>query len=120
ARALDRPCQRIKRTEFLGRKLDIHRVGSLFQTLDAGSAGNGNYVLALGKHPGEGNLRRRCPFRLCECTDTLDDVEIFCKVLRCKTWQRPAEVVGWKVACRAQLAGQKPTTQRAVWHERYA
>jgi hypothetical protein len=81
---LDGPSQRVERTNFVRRELDVYRGGIFFHSLDACRSWNRNNMLALSEYPGQCDLGGCRFFRLGECTDALDDVEILIEVLGCK------------------------------------
>ncbi len=81
---------------------------------------NGNDLLTLGQHPGQGNLSRRDIMASCNLLDPLDKGEILSQRFFLKTRETRAEVVGAEQACGAVAPGQKATAQGRERQESYS
>jgi hypothetical protein len=84
-------------------------------------AGDGEYVVpmrvALGKQPGERQLRGFAAFSRCQCFDQLYEVQIALEVFALKAGVVAAPVAGVEVVDGVEPAGEEAAAQRAVGHK---
>src|SRR6185436_14810344 len=75
---------------------------------------NGNEVVPLCEHPGQGELGGRATFSRGDARDALDDREVPPEVVALEARVVPPPVVGREVVGRRVAAGQESAAERAV------
>ena len=103
--------------EILRRQVNIERADILLQISTSFSSGNGNDVVPLGQHPGEGKLCGRAALFCSKPLDPIHQFHIPTEILLLETGHAAAPIVVGKIIKAGDLGGQEPAAKRTICDE---
>jgi hypothetical protein len=106
------------------REVNIERADILLQISTSFSSGNGNDVVPLGHHPGEGELSGRAAFFCSKQLDPIHQFHISTEILRLETGHAAAPIVDGEIIKVGDPGGQEAPAERtsnlAYWEPKLA